>query len=93
MNPNSRRVMITAYLPLVKAATQIAAGMGVSKIVTDVVQNNVTAVTPIQGITVKVGSFVLGSMLWEQSSNHIERQANHLVALFQKNGEDKTVTE
>jgi hypothetical protein len=85
--------MFTAYLPLVKAATQIAAGLGVSKIVTDIVQNNVTVVTPVQGVTVKIGSFVLGSMLWEASSQHIDRQATNLVALFQKNSTDEPVTE
>jgi hypothetical protein len=81
------------YLPVVKAVTQIAAGMGVSKIVTDIVANNVALATPFQAVTVRVGSFVLGSMLWEQSSNHIDRQVSNLVDLIQKNKEDDTTTE
>jgi hypothetical protein len=86
--------MYQAYLPLVKAATQIAAGMGVSKIVTDIVRNNVAIATPAQAVTVKVGSFILGSMLWEQSSEHIERQTNNLVALISKHtAEDETASE
>lgn len=85
--------MVTSYLPLVKAGTQIAAGMGVSKIVTDIVRNNVTSVTRFQAITVNVGSFVLGSMLWEQSSNHIERQLNNLVSQFQKMKDDPSTSE
>ena len=85
--------MISAYLPLVKGATQVAAGMGVSKIVSDIVRNNVTSVTRVQQVTVSVGSFVLGSMLWEQSSNHIDRQVNHLVGVFQKKDSDQTDSE
>lgn len=86
--------MFTAYLPLAKAAASITAGLGVSKIVTDIVKNNVPITTPVQAITVKVGSFVLGSMLWEQSSNHIERATNEFVAIFQKDkAEDTPVSE
>jgi len=85
--------MITAYLPLVKAGTQIAAGMGVSKIVSDIVRNNVTSVTRFQAVTVNVGSFVLGSMLWEQSANHIDRQLNQLVSTLQKKNSDQTESE
>lgn len=85
--------MLQAYLPLVKAATQIAAGLGVSKIVTDIVQNNVVIATPMQNITVKIGTFVLGSMLWEQSTEHIERQTNNLVALINKKNASDDSTE
>ena len=85
--------MLQAYLPMVKAATQIAAGLGVSKIVTDIVQNNVVITTPVQNITVKIGSFVLGSMLWEQSSDHIERQTTNLVALIKKHAPEDNTSE
>ena len=71
-------------LPLIKLATQIAAGMGVSKIVSDIVRNNVPIVTTAQAVSVKVGTFVLGSMLVEQSSNHIEAQVANLTELVEK---------
>jgi hypothetical protein len=79
-----------AYLPLIKAVTQIAAGVGVSKIVEDIVKNNVTISTTAQAVVVKAGSLVLGSMLWEQSSNHIERQTDNFVALITKHNNDST---
>lgn len=83
--------MFQAYLPMIKAVTQIAAGLGVSKIATDIVQNNVVIATPLQNVTVKIGTFVLGSMLWEQSSDHIERQVNNLTELIKKHApEDST---
>ena len=85
--------MLNAYIPLVKAVTQVAAGMGVSKIVTDIVQNNVSIATPVQAATVKIGSFVLGSMLWEQSSQHIERQSEQLIGMIKKHTANNTTSE
>lgn len=76
--------MFTSYIPMVKLATQIVAGLGVTKIVTDIVKNNVPVTTTAQTVMVKAGSFVLGSMLWEQSANHIERSSNELVAWLGK---------
>jgi hypothetical protein len=78
------------YLPQVKLATQIVAGLGVSKIVNDIIKNNVAITTTVQAVTVKAGGFVIGSMLWEQSSNHIERMANDVATWFEnKNDKDK----
>lgn len=82
-----------AQLPLIKLATQIAAGMGVSKIVSDIVRNNVPVVTTAQAVSVKVGTFVLGSMLVEQASNHIEIQTNNLVELVEKFKNNKDTSE
>jgi hypothetical protein len=80
--------MFQAYLPMAKLAVQAVSGFGVSKILGDVVKNNVTILTPAQAVSVKVGSFVLGSILWEQSSNHIERMTDDLVKLVQKRKEE-----
>jgi hypothetical protein len=63
-------------LPAIAAArlgTQLVAGLGVSKIVADIVKNNVSVVTTADAIKVWTGSLVIGSMIVEQSSNHIER--------------------
>lgn len=76
-------------LPLVKLAAQVTAGLGVSKIVTDIVRNNVAITTTVQAVTVKAGAFVLGSMLVEQSSNHIERAVDDVAAWFEKRNADR----
>jgi hypothetical protein len=68
-----------AALPMARFGAQIVAGLGVSKIVTDIIKNNVAIVTPIQKVTVSVGTFVLGSIAVEQSSNHIERATADLT--------------
>lgn len=80
-------------LPTAKAGVQIVAGIGVSKIVADIVTNNVPAVTTAQKVVVRTGSFVLGSMLWEQSTHHIERQTEELVQLYRKWQDKNTDTE
>ena len=72
------------YLPAAKLATQVIAGMGVSKILGDIIKNNVVIATKTQAVTVKVGTFVLGSMLWDQTSNHIEKAANDVTAFVTK---------
>lgn len=66
-------------LPMARLAVSLVGGLGVSKIVTDIIKNNVAIVTPLQRITVPVGTFVLGSMAMEQSANHIERMTNDLL--------------
>jgi hypothetical protein len=79
-------------LPLARMAAQVVAGLGVSKIVTDIVKNNVVIATPLQRVTVGAGSFVLGSIALEQSAQHIERitaplfdwAQNHKVEVIEK---------
>lgn len=68
-----------AYLPQAKLAAQIVAGLGVTKIVNDIVKNNVVVVTTFQKVTVSAGSFVLGSMLMDQSTKHIEETVDNLT--------------
>lgn len=77
------------YLPVIKVATQVAASIGVSKILVDIVKNNVTAISTVQTVTVKVGTFVLGSMLVEQTSKHIEKAAQDVTAWFKSKDEDE----
>lgn len=77
-------------LPAVQLGVQFVAGLGVSKILGDVVKNNVVIMTKTQAVTVKVGTFVLGSMLVDQSSKHIEAYANQIADAFKKKDEEKT---
>lgn len=80
------------FIPTAKLATQIVAGLGVSKILGDIIQNNVTITTNVQAISVKVSSYVLGSLLVEQSSNHIERTTNEIVAWLDRRKAEAAAT-
>ena len=84
---------MSSYLPVAKLGAQLVAGLGVSKILADVIKNNVSVVTTAQAITVKAGGFVLGSMLVEQSSKHIEQVANDVNAWFEKRNAKDEETE
>ena len=77
------------YLPQAKLAAQIVAGLGVSKIVSDIVKNNVLVLNNFHKITVNAGAFVLGSMLMDQSAKHISDTTDTVVAWFEKQKEDE----
>lgn len=76
--------MFAAYLPVAKLATQFVTGLGVSRIVSSIVRNNVVVVTTAEKVVVNVSSFVLASMIVEQTSNHIERVTNQIVSTLQE---------
>ena len=84
---------MSSYIPMAKLAAQVVAGLGVSKIAGDIIKNNVAVVTTAQSVMVKAGTFVIGSMLWEQSSNHIERQTEELLETYRKWKDKETPTE
>lgn len=85
--------MLNSYIPMAKLAAQLVAGFGVSKIVADIVKNNVVITSTVQDVSVKVGGFVLGSMLIEQSSQHIDRQINDVVAWYEKKNASTNASE
>lgn len=64
-----------------KLAVNIVSALGVSKIVGEIVKNNVTVITTGQKIIVNTGSFVLGSMLVEHACNHVNKTFDELVAM------------
>lgn len=76
------------YLPHAKLAAQIVAGLGVGKIVGDIIRNNVVVTTTLQKVTVNTGAFVLGSMLVDQSSKHIEETVDNVVSWIEKRKEN-----
>lgn len=59
---------------LVKIGVHVVASIGVSKVVKDIILNNTNVVTTADGVKVIVGSLVLGSMVAEHASNHVNRQ-------------------
>jgi hypothetical protein len=81
---------MSGYLPVAKLGVQFVAGLGVSKIVADIVKNNVSVVTTADAVKVWTGSLVIGSMVVEQSSNHIEKVANNMSAWLESRKTEKT---
>jgi uncharacterized protein YgfB (UPF0149 family) len=78
-----------SYLPVAKLGVQFVTGLGVSKILADIVKNNVSVVTTADAVKVWTGSFVLGSIIIEQTSNHIERVVNDVSEALEKRKAEK----
>ena len=79
-------------LSAAKIAAQVVASLGVSKVVADVIRNNVNVLTRMDTVKVWTGSIVIGSMIVEQSSNHIDRVTDSVVA-WHKNREEEKKTD
>ena len=71
---------MSGALPFVKLAVHVVSSVGVSKIVNDVIQNNVAVVTTADAVKVIAGSIVIGSMVAEKASNHVNDRMDAIAA-------------
>jgi hypothetical protein len=67
-------------LPITRLAVHILASVGVSKVVNDVIANNVNVATTADAVKVWTGSIVIGSMIAEHASKHVNDRVNAVVA-------------
>lgn len=74
---------------VVKLGINIVSSLGVSKVLNDIVANNTTVVTTVDALLVKAGTLVLGTMIVGQASNHVNHTIEGVVAMFNKNDDDK----
>ena len=70
-------------LPVVKLGVAAVAGIPVSKIVNDIIKNNVTIVTKVDKIKVVSGSVVIGAMISQQLSKTTDMLVDTIVNLKQ----------
>lgn len=61
-----------------KIATHIVTSFGVTKVLNDVIKNNTTVVTTTDKVLVKVGSFVLSSMVLDSASKRVTKMLDGL---------------
>jgi hypothetical protein len=80
---------MSGNLAIAKLGVQLATSLGVAKIVGDIIKNNVTVVTTVQKVTVTTASLVLGSMIVDQTSSHIETVATDVTDWLEKRKNDK----
>jgi len=74
---------------LVKLAANIVAGLGVTKVVDEVIKNNTTVLTTFDAIRVMTGRVVLGSMILDRSSDFVNEQLDDYKAWRDKKEADK----
>lgn len=72
--------MIANNLPLIKLAVQVGSGLGVSKVVNDVIRSNTNVVTTFDAVRVWTGALVIGSMVAEQASIHVNDRMEAVIA-------------
>ena len=77
-----------SLLPVVKLGVSVLAGIPVSKIVNDIIKNNVTVVSKIDQVKVVTGSIVIGGMISQSLSKTTDMFVDSIVAL--KNRTEKT---
>jgi hypothetical protein len=67
-------------LPIARLAVHLIAGVGVSKVVNDIIVNNTKILTTADAVKVWTGSVVIGSMISEQAVKHVNGRVDALVA-------------
>lgn len=69
-------------LPIAKLATHLIASVGVSKVVNDIILNNTRVETTADAVKVWTGSIVIGSMIAEQASKHVNNRFDAAAAWY-----------
>lgn len=71
---------MSSTLPVVKLAVQFVSSVGVSKVVHDIIKLNTTTETTADAVKVLTGSIVIGSMIAESASKHVNERMDAVVA-------------
>ena len=73
---------------LIRGAVRLVSTFGVAKVLSDVIKTNTVVHTGVDKALVNIGGFVLGSMVVEKASNHVDHlfKAAHLQ--FEKTKEE-----
>ena len=75
-------------LQIARIAAHLVTGLGVNKIVSDIVRNNTVVITTYQKVVVTAGSLVLSSMLVQQAENHLTAVMDGIQVRFEKDETD-----
>jgi hypothetical protein len=87
--PTTLGVFMSSGLPVAKLAVHLVASLGVTKVLNDVIRNNTTVVTTADAVKTAVGSLVLGSMVVEKASDHVNRQWDGVSNWLEKRKAEK----
>ena len=69
---------------LARLAVQAVAGLGVAKVISDVITSTAIQGTAFANFKSKVGIIVIGSMVGEQVTKHIDGRIDQIVDVYQK---------
>jgi hypothetical protein len=68
--------------PIAKLVTHVVASVGVSKVVNDIIRNNTEVVNTADAVKVAAGSIVIGSMVAEAASKHVNNRMTAVAAWY-----------
>lgn len=66
--------------PIIRLAVQLFASVGVSKVVNDIIRSNTRIETTADVLKVWSGSVVLGSMIADHASQHVNQRIDAVLA-------------
>lgn len=72
-------------IELAKKAASLIVGLGTTKIVNDIIENNTTTETVKDKVAVKAGSVVIGSMAADATSSYTDRKIDEAIDWWRKN--------
>lgn len=78
--------------PIIRLVAQLFASVGVSKVINDVIVNNTNINTTADAVKVWSGSIVIGSMIAEHASQHVNDRIDSVLA-WKRSRETSTPTE
>jgi hypothetical protein len=84
---------MSGVLKVANVAVQVVAGLGVSKVINDVIVNNTNVITQADAVKVAAGSLVLGSMVVDASTAHVNDRITALANWFSKRKTESTLEE
>ena len=73
---------MSGALMLIKAGAHVAGAVGVSKVLKDVIFNNVNIATTGDLVKVWTGTIVLGSLITEHAAEHLNNNIDTLAAWY-----------
>jgi hypothetical protein len=69
--------------PVAKLAVHLIASVGVSKVINDIITNNTRVETAADAVKVWTGSIVIGSMVAEVASKHVNERMDAANVWYQ----------
>jgi hypothetical protein len=93
MKPYLGEVIMSSQLPMVRLALNVIASIGVSKVINDIISNNVNVETTAEAVKVWTGSIVLGSMIVDHASDHLNGRMDAVLAWHESRKADPTTAQ
>lgn len=75
-------------LAIAKVGVQVVTGLGVTRVVTQVIQNNTNIVTAVDKILVNTGGFVIGMVIVDHTSDRVNYAFDKFAAWSEKRKEE-----